>query len=133
MAYVKAKSQPTRLGQFSHQLGELGQSSGAEYITAIGNVVLGVTQSLGQTKVAVTQTRAQKAIAITEATESTKKLGIQTRGLTEQASIAAEQAKSKYRTIPVVILVGGASVIGAIAISAWAYNKIVGEYEIEYE
>lgn len=133
MAYTKITNQPRRLGEFSLQLGELGQSGGAEYINAIGNAVQGVVQSLGATKVATTQSRTQRAVSITEATESTKKLGIQTQGLTQQASIAADQAKSKYRTIPVVILVSGVSLIGMIGISAWAYNKMVGEYEIEYE
>jgi len=130
MGYTLIKHQPNRLGEFAN----FGQSGGgAEYINAIGNAVTGVVQSLGATKVAITQSRTTRAVAITEATESTKKLGIQTTGMTEQARIAAEQARSKYRTVPVVILVSGATLIGAIAIGAWAYNKIVGEYEIEYE
>jgi len=127
MSYTWIKNQPNRLGEFSQAGG------GSEYITAIGNVVTGVVQSIGSTKVAVTQSKTQRAIVITEAIESTKKLGIQTTGLTEQAIISADQAKSKYRTIPVVILASGAALIGAIAVAAWGYDKMVGEYEIEYE
>lgn len=129
VSYTTITSQPSRLGEF----GQLVPGSGVDYVNAVGNIILGVTQSVGQTKVAVTQTKAQRAVAITEAVESTKKLDIQTTGLTEQARIAADQAKSKYRTIPVVILTSGAAIIGAIAIGAWAYNKVVGDYEIEYE
>jgi len=124
MSYTWIKNQPGRLGEF-------GQ--GSEYITAVGNVVTGVVQSTGATKVAITQARASKAVAITEATESTKKLGLQTRGMTEQARIASEEAKFKYKSVPFIILVSGATLIGAIAVAAWGYNKMVGEYEIEYE
>lgn len=129
MGYTSIKNQPNRLGEFA----DLGQGSGAEYITAIGNAVNGVVNSLVQGKVAIKTSKDARLIAITEATESTKKLGIQTTGMTEQARISADQAKTKYRTVPVVILVSGATLIGAIAIGAWAYNVIVGDYEIEYE
>lgn len=125
MGYTLIKNQPNRLGEFSGE--------GAEIVGALSNAVQGSIQALTAGKVAITQSRTTRAVAITESTESTKKLGIQTSGMTEQARIAAEQAKSKYRTVPVVILVSGATLIGAIAIGAWAYNKIVGEYEIEYE
>lgn len=125
MGYTLIKNQPKRLGEFAGE--------GAEIVGAVGSTVTGVVQALTAGKVAITQSRTTRAVAVTEATESTKKLGIQTKGMTEQARIAAEQAKSKYRTVPVVILVSGATLIGAIAIGAWAYNKMVGEYEIEYE
>jgi len=125
MGYTLIKNQPNRLGEFAGE--------GAEIVGTIGSTVTGVVQALTTGKVAIAQTRTQRAVAITEATESTKKMGIQTTGMTAQARIAAEQAKSKYRTVPIIILVSGATLIGAIAIGAWAYNKIVGEYEIEYE
>jgi len=126
MSYTWIKNQPSRLGEF-------GQGGGSEYITAVGNVVTGVVQSVGATKVAVTQAKTGRDIAITESKESTKKLGLQTGSQTEQARIAADQAKMKYKTIPFVILVSGATLVAAIAVAAWGYNKMVGEYEIEYE
>lgn len=128
MGYTSIKNQPSRLGEFA----DLGQG-GSEYITAIGNAVNGVVNSIFSAKVAIKTSKDARIIAITEATESTKKLGIQTTGMTDQAKIAADQAKAKYVTIPIVVAVSGATLIGAIAIGAWAYNKIVGDYEIEYE
>jgi len=126
MGYTLIKNQPNRLGEFA-------ASEASEFVSAIGNAVNGVVNSIFSAKVAIRSSKDSRTIAVTEAVEQTKRLGLQTTSATEQARIAADTAKTKYRTLPVVILTSGAALIGAIAIGAWAYDKIVGSYEIEYQ
>lgn len=126
MAYETIKNQPGRLGEFEG-------SDGVDYINAVGSIITGVVGSVYDYKKVARQSKDTRAVAINETIEATKKLGLQVSGTTEQARIAAEQAKSKYRTIPVVIAASGTIVVGVILASAWAYNKIVGDYEIEYQ
>lgn len=143
-SYVNATSQPNRLGAFQlapgertfGEFGEFGQSDAVAGINAVGNAINGIVGSITRADVLKTQSKDRRRIALTVARENTKKLGIQTKGAVEQATIGVERIKATYGSITKLVLGAGAVFAAVIIAGAFAYSLASGdegEYDIEYE
>jgi len=135
-SYEKISSQTRRLGGISTEFGDFGADEGVAYINAIGNAINGVVGSITRSKTLIQQSKDRRQIAITVAVEDTKKLGISTKGATEQAAIGVENVKATYGSISKLILSAGTVFAALMLAGAIAYsiaNKDEGEYEIQYD
>ena len=118
--YVRM-NQSSKLGRWESESGHstLGQ---AEYITAIGNVIQGVTSTLTGAKTAQTQIKAQRDVSIIDITEATKKLGIATTGAVAQTRAGTERVAETYNATTKLVLGAGAALAFLILSSGVAFN-----------
>jgi hypothetical protein len=133
--YQSIKSQPSRLGEFA-DFGQAGGSDVTAAIAAVGNTIVGTTRAITESQVLKQQSRDQRKVAVHVATENTKKLGISTRGATEQAKLEVQKVKATYGSITKLVLGGGAVFASLMLAGALAYTLAKGdegEYEYEYE
>jgi len=82
------------------------------------------------------QSRDRRKIAITVAIENTKKLGLTTKGMTEQAAIGVESVKATYGSITKLVIGAGVVLAGIMIAAGFSYSLAAGDegaYEIEYE
>ena len=140
-SYVNINSQPSRLGEFQlapgerffGDFGDFGASDAVAGINAVGNAVTNVVRAITQSESLKVQYKERRKIAIHLSTESRLKLGIQTKGATEQAAIDVERVKAKYGSITKLILGAGTVFAGVIIAGAFAYKLASGDgddYEI---
>jgi len=109
MAYERISQQTNRLGSWSG----LGQAADASsYISAIGNAITGITDSIGRTKILTTQAKISGRVAITQSLESTKQLQISTKGQTDQAAIGVQRVTATYTSLSTLVF--GAGIAAAV-------------------
>jgi hypothetical protein len=134
--YEKINAQPNKLGGVSTEFGDFGGEEGVAYINAVGNAINGVVGSITRSQVLKQQSRDRRKIAVTIAVENTKKLGIATKGATEQAAIGVEKVKATYGSITKLVIGAGVVLAGILIAAGFSYSLAAGdegEYEIEYE